>query len=283
MNQPQSVKHAHLPKSLANKTVVITGASSGIGEFTAYSFAEENCNLVLAARNIEALNRVAAKCKSLGAANVLTVVCDVSNEAACEQLIKKAVEQFETIHVLVNNAGISMRAILAECDLKVIQQVMDINFWGTVYCTKFALPYLLETKGSVISVSSVSGLVGLPGRTGYSASKYAIAGFMQSLRIETLLKGLHVGIVYPGYTASNIRNTALNKTGDSQAESPLDESKLMHPSVVAASIVKLVKLRKRQKILTLQGHLANFINRFFPNWVDWMVFKIVSKEKNSPF
>lgn len=283
MSQLNSPKSNQLPSPLAQKTVIITGASSGIGEFTAYAFSSENCNLVLVSRTMEALNRVAAKCTTLGAANVLTVICDVSDEAACEKLINEAVYRFGTIHILVNNAGISMRAILAECDLKVIRHVMDINFWGTVYCTKFALPYLLENKGSVVSVSSVSGLVGLPGRTGYSASKYAITGFMQSLRIETLLKGLHVGIVYPGYTASNIRNTALNKSGNSQAESPLDESKLMHPSVVAASIVKLVKLRKRQKILTLQGHLANFINRFFPNWVDWMVFKFVSKEKNSPF
>ncbi|MCU0440983.1 MAG: SDR family oxidoreductase [Bacteroidia bacterium] len=283
MNSKKPLKSHRLPTPLTQKIVLITGASSGIGEATAYAFAVEHCKLVLASRSIENLKAVAAKCKELGAKEVLTIVCDVSSEEACQNLVNQAVSHFGTLHVLVNNAGISMRAILADCDLGVIKQVMDTNFWGTVYCTKFALPYLLENKGSVVSVSSVSGLVGLPGRTGYSASKYAIAGFMQSLRIETLLKGLHVGIVYPGYTASNIRNTALNKNGNSQAESPLDETKLMPPSVVADSIVKLVKLRKRQKILTLQGHLANFINRFFPNWVDWMVFKFVSKEKNSPF
>lgn len=283
MNAIKPLKTDRLQDTLKQKIVLITGASSGIGEATAYAFAAEHCKLVLASRNLGKLKAVAEKCETLGASEVIIISCDVSNEKACQSLVNQAIDRLGTIHVLVNNAGISMRAILDECDLSVIKQVMDINFWGTVYCTKFALPYLLANKGSVVSVSSVSGLVGLPGRTGYSASKYAIAGFMQSLRIETLLKGLHVGIVYPGYTASNIRNSALNKNGDSQAESPLDESKLMPPSVVADSIVKLVKLRKRQKILTLQGHLANFINRFFPNWVDWMVFKFVSKEKNSPF
>lgn len=264
-----------------SKTVVITGASSGIGEATAYAFAATGANVVIAARRVDKLKLVEEKCKQLGA-KTLVVKCDVTVETECQQLIAQAVASFNRIDALINNAGISMRAIFNECDIKVIKQLMDVNFMGAVYCTKFALPYLLHSKGSVISVSSVSGIVGLPARTGYSASKFALNGFMQSLRIETLKQGLHVGIVYPGYTASNIRNVALNKVGISQQESPLDESKLMPASKVANLIVNMVKTRRRQKILTNLGHLTKWLNTFFPRWVDGMVYRFVAREKNSP-
>lgn len=264
------------------KIVLITGASSGIGEATAYAFAEHQCQLVLAARNMEKLQLVKNKCEAKGA-KVLIQQCDVSLEKDCKQLLEVTMAHFGTIHVLVNNAGISMRAMFDECDLSVIKRVMDVNFWGSVYCTKFALPELLKNKGSVISVSSVSGLVGLPARTGYCASKYAIDGFMKSLRIENLKKGLHVGIVYPAYTASNIRNAALNKKGEEQAESPLNEHQLMPASIVAETIVWMAQHRKRQRILSFQGHLANFMNRFFPTWTDKLVYNFVAKEKDSPF
>jgi dehydrogenase/reductase SDR family protein 7B len=271
-----------LKTNLQDKTVVITGASSGIGEATAYAFAQQKCKLVLAARSMDKLELVKYKCEQLGA-QVQIVNCDVSKEEDCQRLINEAINVFGTIHVLINNAGISMRAMLEDCDLSVIKQVMGINFWGSVYCTKFALAELLKNKGSIVSVSSVSGLVGLPARTGYSASKYAIDGFMQSLRIENLKKGLHVGIIYPGYTASNIRNAALNRFGKAQAESPLDESKLMNPNVVADTIVMMVQTRRRQRILTMQGHLSNFLNVFFPRWVDGVIYNYVAKEKDSPF
>lgn len=267
---------------LAKKVIIITGASSGIGEATAYAFAQYETNLVLASRNIEKLKLVKQQCEKLGA-KVLIVTCDVSIEEDCQNLINQTIAHFGTVHILINNAGISMRALLANCEISVIKKVMSINFWGTVYCTKFALPELLKNKGSVIAVSSVSGLVGLPARTGYSASKHAIDGFMQSLRIETLKQNLHVGIVYPGYTSSNIRNAALNKDGIPQAESPLDESALMPASVVANTIVNMVINRKRKRILTNQGHLVNFFNTFFPTLTDKLVYNFVSKEKDSPF
>ncbi|TAE84122.1 MAG: SDR family oxidoreductase [Bacteroidetes bacterium] len=267
---------------MKNKTIIITGASSGIGEATAYAFASRGANLVLASRNIDKLEIVANACRKLGV-EAISILCDVGKEEDCKRLIAETIHKFGKIDVLVNNAGISMRAMLNECSIEVIKQVMDINFWGSVYCTKHALPYLLQRKGSVISVSSVSGIVGLPARTGYSASKFALDGFMQSLRIETLHQGLHVGIVYPGYTASNIRNAALNKDGKPQQESPLNENKLMPASKVADTIVKLAVKRKRQKILTNLGHLSKWLNTFFPSWVDRMVYSFVSKEKDSPF
>jgi NAD(P)-dependent dehydrogenase (short-subunit alcohol dehydrogenase family) len=268
--------------NLSHQVIIITGASSGIGEATAYAFAAHRGMLVLCARNRDLLENVKQRCEQLGA-RAIAVTCDVSNEEDCKRLIEEAVTAFGTVHVLVNNAGISMRAMFAECDLSVLKRVMDTNFWGAVYCTKYALPYLLRNHGSVIAVSSVSGITGLPARTGYSASKFALDGFMQSLRIENLKNDLHVGVVYPGYTASNIRNAALNRDGKSQMESPLDEGKLMPAEKVAETIVSMVVKRKRQKILTNLGHLSKWMNTFFPSWVDGMVYKFVAKEKDSPF
>lgn len=267
---------------MKNKTVVITGASSGIGEATAYEFAAKGANLVLAARSVEKLNEVKLRCEQLGV-KVLVVKCDVSEEKQCEKLVKEALGAFSGIDVLINNAGISMRALFNDCDLSVIKQVMDINFWGSVYCTKYALPYLLKAKGSVVAVSSLAGIAGLPGRTGYSASKFALAGFMQSLRIENLKNDLHVGIVYPGYTASNIRNTALNKAGEAQQESPFDESKLMPAETVAKEIAVMVEKRKASRILTGQGALLKWLNLLVPSVVDGLIYKTVAKEKDSPF
>ncbi|MCX6186415.1 MAG: SDR family oxidoreductase [Bacteroidetes bacterium] len=267
---------------LQNKVVVITGASSGIGEACAYAFARQGCRIVLAARNINKLKEVKQNCLALHAETIF-VKCDVSIESDCENLIAETIEQFQTIHILINNAGISMRALFADLDLSVLKQVMDINFWGSVYCSKYAMPYLLEEKGSVLGVSSIAGIKGLPGRTGYSASKFAMNGFMEALRIENLKTGLHVGVICPGYTASNIRSAALNKDAQLQAESPFDESKLMPAETVADYMVKMLIKRQNNLVLTTQGKLTQWLNKFFPNLVDILVYKTVAKEKDSPF
>jgi short-subunit dehydrogenase len=265
-----------------HKVVVITGASSGIGEATAYTFAALQCKVVLAARSVEKLMDVKQRCETIGGESFV-VKCDVSNEQDCKNLIAETVKQFGTVDILINNAGISMRSLFSELDMQVLKQVFDINFWGTVYCTKYALPYLLQQKGSVLSVSSVAGIKGLPGRTGYSASKFAMNGFMEALRIENSKTGLYVGVICPGYTASNIRNTALNKEGKSQTETPLDESKLMQPHQVATEMVDMIRYRKAEVVLTLQGKITKWLNKFFPRLVDRVVFNVVSKEKDSPF
>ncbi len=267
---------------MKNKVVIITGASSGIGEACAYAFAKQGAKVVLAARSIDKLNHVKQQCESLGAQTLL-VKCDVSLEHDCKNLINQTVAQFNTIDVLINNAGISMRALFADLDLAVLKQVMDINFWGTVYCTKYAMPYLLAQKGSVIGISSVAGFKGLPGRTGYSASKFAMEGFMESLRIENLKTGVHVGVMRPGYTASNIRNAALNKDAKSQAESPFDESKLMSAEAVADYILNMIKTKKAEQVLTLQGKLSFLLQKFVPRILDKLVYNTIAKEKDSPF
>lgn len=265
-----------------DKVVVITGASSGIGEATAYAFAKRGARVVLAARQQDKLEQVKQACLQLGG-KALAVVCDVSKEDDCRQLVEQALATYGQIDVLINNAGISMRALFEDCGVDVLKRLMDINFWGTVYCTKYALPALLKQRGSVVAVSSVAGLVGLPGRTGYSASKFAMEGFMQSLRTENIKKGLHVGVMYPGYTASNIRNVALNQNGQTQQESPLDEQKLMPASEVAEAIVRMAEQRQRQKILTGVGRISKWLNILLPSRSDKMVYNFVAKEKDSPF
>lgn len=267
---------------MKGKVVVITGASSGIGKALAQLFAQKGSKVVIGARNHEKLMDVAEQIK-LSGGQVAFVQTDVSDENDCKNLILTAVNTFGTVDILINNAGISMRALFLEADLLVIKKLMDINFWGTVFCTKYALPYLLEQKGSVVGVSSIAGIKGLPARTGYSASKFAMNGFMQALRIENMKKGLHVMLAFPGFTASNIRNTALAADGSMQGESPRDENSMMTADEVALHIYRAIDKRKNKIILTTQGKLTNLINHFFPDMLDKMVFNHMAKETDSPF
>jgi short-subunit dehydrogenase len=267
---------------LKDKVVVITGASSGIGKACAIAFAKEGARVMLAARDEEKLMEVARTIREQG---YVTAVCktDVSKEDDCKRLMEETIREFGTIHILINNAGISMRAVFAETDLKVIRQLMDINFWGTVYCTRYAIAEIIKNKGSVAGVSSIAGFKGLPGRTGYSASKFAMQGFLDALRVENLKTGMHVLVICPGYTASNIRNTALNNEGKQQGDSPLEEGKLMSAEAVAQHIVQGIICRKRTIILTLQGKMTVWLNKFFPAFMDRMAYNVISKEKDSPF
>ncbi|OFX27623.1 MAG: short chain dehydrogenase [Bacteroidetes bacterium GWA2_31_9] len=264
-----------------DKVIIITGASSGIGLATAYRFAELKAKLVLAARNIETLKSIESELTAKGV-QVISVKTDVSIQQDCENLINKTVEKFGGIDVLINNAGISMRALFADLDLEVLRRLMDINFWGTVYCTKYALPYLLKSKGSVVGVSSIAGIKGLPARTGYSASKFAMNGFMETLRIENLKTGLHVLVAAPGFTASNIRKTALAADGSMQGETPRDEDKMMTAQEVAVHLSNAILKRKRTLVLTSQGKLTVLLDKFFPKFMDKMVYNHMAKEPDSP-
>jgi len=265
---------------LKNKTVIITGASSGIGKSCAEQFAKKGANLVLGARQYVTLCEIAQDLEKRFGIKAIAVQCDVSKESDCKELINQANTSFKRIDVLVNNAGISMRALFKDLDLLVLRNLMDVNFWGAVYCTKFALPELIKNKGSVVGVSSIAGYRGLPGRTGYSASKFALNGFLESLRVENLKTGLHVMIASPGFTASNIRNVALAKDGSSQGETSMDEAKMMSSDEVAEIIVKGIEKRKRSLIMTAQGKLTVFLNKILPAWLDGLVYNHFTKEKD---
>tara|TARA_B100000886_G_scaffold339613_1_gene305620 strand:+ start:1073 stop:1876 length:804 start_codon:yes stop_codon:yes gene_type:complete len=267
---------------MKNKVVVISGASSGIGKACAWHFAKNGSKVVLAARNYEKLKVIGEEMISAGY-EFLVVQADVSIEEDCQHLISETINKFKVIDVLINNAGISMRATFEEMDLSVMKKVMDINFFGTVFCTKYALPYILKSKGSIVGVSSIAGYKGLPARTAYSASKFAMQGFLESLRIENLKKGLHVLIACPGFTASNIRNVALSKDGEVQKESPRDESKMMTAEKVADYIYKGIINKQNSLVLTINGKLTVFLNKLIPSVIDRLVYNHLKKEPNSPF
>jgi short-subunit dehydrogenase len=266
---------------LKDKIVIITGASSGIGKAMAQEFAARGANLILGARQYVTLCEIAQRLENQYNIKAVAVQCDVSVEEDCTHLIKQAVTTFGKIDVLVNNAGISMRALFKDVDLKVMKSLMDVNFWGTVYCTKYALPEIIKTKGSIVGVSSIAGYKGLPGRAGYSASKYAMNGFLDALRVENLKTGVHVMVACPGFTASNIRNTALDRNGSQQGESTLEEDKMMTSEEVATLIVNGVENRERTLIMTFQGKLTVFLSKFLPAFLDKQVYKVFAKEKNA--
>lgn len=273
---------------MKGKVAIVTGASSGIGLATVKEFASQGASVVLAARNTSKLESVVEELNGKygadanGKSRFIAVTADVSKEEDCKNLVAKSVDHFGKIDILVNNAGISMRAMFRDLDLSVIKNLMDVNFWGTVYCTKYALPYLLEAKGSVVGVISIAGFKGLPARTGYSASKFAIYGFLDTLRVEHLHDGLHVMIFAPGFTTSNIRNVALTADGSQQGETPRDEDKMMSAEEVAARMAKGIKKRKAQIVLTPIGNLTVWLNKFFPRLVDKLEYNYMKKEPNSP-
>lgn len=269
---------------MKNKVVIITGASSGIGRACAKLCASRGAFVVLAARNKEKLEEVAEDIKSLYDSKTLSVITDVSKVEDCKNLIAETVNKFGRIDYLLNNAGVSMRALFNDVDLSVIHRVMNVNFWGTVYCTKYALPHLLKSKGLIVGVISIAGYIGLPARTGYGASKYAVRGFLETLRVENLKTGVDVLIAAPGFTSSNIRNTSLRKDGLPQGKSPRDEKKMMSAETCAMHIVNAMEKRKRELILTfVEGKFTVWLKKVFPRLLEKLTYRHMAKEPDSPF
>jgi len=265
---------------MQNKVVIITGASSGIGRALAEKYASEGWNLVLAARRFELLQDLQ---NSLNNVEVLAVKTDVTREEDCKNLIEKAIERFGQIDVLINNAGISMRASIEDVDTSVLHKLMDVNYWGTVYCTKYALAHLLKSKGSLVGVISLGGYIGLPGRTGYSAAKFAVRGFLDTVRVEYLKSGLHVMIAAPGFTASEIRKNALTSNGDKQKDTPRDENNMMSAEECAGIIYRAIKRRRRKIIVAfVDGQVAVLVAKLWASLVDRFMYWVFAREPDSP-
>jgi short-subunit dehydrogenase len=253
-----------------DKVVIVTGGTEGIGRALIDALIEAGAKVATCGRNHDKLYALQLEYSQF---MLHTMVCDVSHEVECNRFIHSTIETFGSIDILINNAGISMRSLFDDADTDVIRRLMDVNFMGAVYCTKAALPYILQQKGTIVGISSTAGYRGLPGRSGYSASKFALQGWLESLRTELLHSGVHVMWVSPGFTASNIRNAALNSHGVGQGESPLDESKLMSAEDCAKYILTAIEKRKRVLVLTFTGKLTVFLNKFFPSLADWLVYR----------
>jgi len=266
---------------MENKVVIITGGSSGIGKAMAIEFGKKGSKILITGRNKEELEKAVSEIGSQGI-DIRGFQADVSREEDNRRMAETAIAAYGRIDVLINNAGISMRALFEEVDLNVVKQVMDINFYGVLYATKYCLPEIKKNKGSVVGISSIAGYRGLPGRTGYSASKFALNGFLEVLRTELLKTGVHVLTASPGFTASNIRKRSLTKDGTLQGESPRNEGKMMSAEECAQHIYNATRDKKRTLILTAQGRLAVFLNKWFPAIADKMVYNLMAKEANAP-
>lgn len=265
--------------SFQDKVVAITGASSGIGKALAEVFLNSGAKVAVCARDLTKLDEAF---RGVDRSNLATFKADVSKEEDCKAFIDGIIAKWGRVDVLINNAGTSMRALFDELDLSVLKELMDINFWGTVYCTKHALPSIMQHKGIVVGVSSIAGYRGLPARTGYSASKFAMHGFLEGLRTEMLHTGTHVMWVCPGFTASNIRNVARSADGTAQGDTPLEENKLMSAEECAQIIKDSMARRKRTVVMTGQGKLTVWMNKLFPALADKLVYKHFLKEPGSP-
>ncbi|MBK9533404.1 MAG: SDR family oxidoreductase [Chitinophagaceae bacterium] len=257
-----------------NKVVAITGGTDGIGKALVDALIHLGAKVATCGRNQDKLYDL----QLLHSGKPLhSLVADVSNYNDCKNFIESTIGFYGGIDILINNAGISMRALFRDLDVTVIEKVMDVNFKGTLYCTKLALESIIERKGTIVGVSSIAGYRGLPGRSGYSASKYAINGFLEALRTEMIGHDVNVMWVCPGFTSSNIRNMALNKKGNSQGESPMDEGRMMPSEKCAEHILNAIEKRKRTLVLTFKGKQTVFINKFFPSLADKLVKKFFYK------
>jgi short-subunit dehydrogenase len=258
-----------------NKVVVITGGSEGIGKALIDALIPLGAKVATCGRNQDKLYNLQVQYSN----HLLhTMVADVSQYRECENFINSTIDTFGGIDILINNAGVSMRALLKDVEIDVIKKVMDINFFGTVNCTKLALNSIIERKGTIVGVSSIAGFRGLPGRSGYSASKFALNGWLEAVRTEMMDSGVNVMWVCPGFTRSNIRNAALNSKGQTQGESPLNEASLMSSEKCARHILHAITKRKRTLVLTFKGKETVFMNKFFPSLTDRLVKKFFFKK-----
>jgi short-subunit dehydrogenase len=257
-----------------DKVVVVTGGTDGIGKALVDALIDMGARVATCGRDHDKLYRLQSEFPS---AYLHTMIADVSSENDCRRFIETTIHNFGGIDILINNAGISMRALIKESSMEVIQKVMDINFYGTVHCTKHALDSIIERKGTIVGVSSIAGYRGLPGRSGYSASKFAVQGWLESIKTELMGDGVHVMWVCPGFTTSNIRHAALTKDAKAHGSTPMDETKMMSAEECAQHILKAIRKKKRTLVLTFTGKRTVFLQKFFPKLSDKLVNKFFFK------
>jgi short-subunit dehydrogenase len=264
----------------AGKVIAITGASEGIGAELARQLSGKAVWLALAARNLEKLEKVAAECRALGA-EAIAIRCDVGVEADCRNFIEEAARKYSSLDILVNNAGVSGHARFEEVgDFAWYETMMRVNYMGSLYCTRYALPHLRKRRGQIVAISSLAGKVGIPGRTAYSPSKAAQAMFFDALRLELRESGVDVTIVYPGVVATDIRLHGYGPDGQPAGKSGLKEEGAMSVQECARQIIEAIYERKRELVMTLQGRIGLWLKLAFPKVVDGMVLRAVKQTRD---
>ena len=263
--------------AFTDRVFVITGASDGIGAELARQISPEKPRLVLAARSADRLEAVAAQCRARGA-QALPLATDVTDEAQCRALIDRAVETFGRLDVLVNNAGVSMHAWFEDTtDFSTYERLLRVNFLSAVALTRFALPHLKRTRGLLVGVSSMAGKTGVPARTAYCASKFALGGFFEALRIELGGSGVDVTMIFPGVVATEIRRHGLNGAGNAAGVSGLSEENAMSVEECARQMIDAMRARRRELVLTGIGKVGLWMKLLAPRWVDRMALAALHK------
>lgn len=263
---------------LQNKIVIVTGASEGIGRALVKVLVDVGATVVASARNIQRL--VELKQELVNYPNqVIPIKADITSPEECQNLIEETINKLGKIDILVNNAGRTMWCRFDEIhDLNIIDEIMKPNFYGAVYCTYYALPYLYKTNGQIVAISSVAGLTGVPCRTIYSASKHAMIGFFESLRVEVAQKGITITIIAPDFVKSEIHKRALKGNGTPLGTTPMVESKIMTAEECANLILKAILKKQRLLITSTRGKLGRWMKLFCPSLVDKIALKAIDRK-----
>jgi NAD(P)-dependent dehydrogenase (short-subunit alcohol dehydrogenase family) len=261
----------------SNKVVIITGASEGIGRALALELAQQGAKLAISARNKDRLEELASECHDLGA-ETLVLPADVTIESECRRMVETTAQHWGRIDILVANAGRTMWAKLEELeDSSVLESIMAVNYFGAVYCTRAALPWLLESRGRIVAVASIAGLTGVPARSGYCATKHAMVGFFDSLRIELADRGVTVTVVAPDFVVSKIHRRALDGKGTPLGETPMQEDRIMTAEDCARMMATAIARRKRLLITSRRGKLGRWLKLVWPGLIDRIAKKAIEQ------
>ncbi|RLC23586.1 MAG: short chain dehydrogenase [Deltaproteobacteria bacterium] len=265
------------PFNLKNKVALVTGGASGIGLATCWELARQGAGIVMLDMDKKMLEiqQQAFENKNYP---ILTLMCDVTKEKACQSAIDHVLNKFGQIDILFNNAGITQRGLFEKTDIAVFKKVMDVNFYGSLHCTKAALPSLIQSKGVIIVNESIAGVAPLLGRTGYSASKHALHGLFTSLRCELRHKGVHVMIVCPGFIRTNLQTRALGCDGKVATHEQTKIGKEDTPQNVARQIVKAIVKKKSILVLTIMGKIGYLVSRLSPLLYEYLMTRQFKKE-----
>ncbi|MEL6657742.1 MAG: SDR family oxidoreductase [Bacteroidota bacterium] len=260
-------------KDYNNKVVWVTGASSGIGEALVYAFAFAGASLAISARNKNALAKVQAACPD--PRKIFVAPLDVADFDQVSVVAQQIIDHFGYINVLVNNAGISQRALVKDTVLSVDQKVMDVNFMGTVAVTKAVLPTMLHQRfGQIVVISSVMGKIGTPLRSAYAASKHALHGFFECLRAEVADEGLHICMICPGYVNTNVTINALTGDGSPNKVKAESTAQGMTPERFAQKALRAIAAEKDEALIGGKELVTIYLKRFFPSFLRWMVRRL---------
>ena len=249
-----------------NARAIVTGASSGIGAALAATLAAAGARLVLTGRNVAALDRVAAACAA--ASEVETVVGDLTAAEVQEALVARAVEVYGGLDLLVHNAGVSMNARFAEMSEEVLREIFEIDFFAPAALTRLAIPELIRSRGAIVVISSVVGLVGTPTRSAYAAAKHALHGLFDAIRVELRPAGVTVTVVCPGFVATPIRERALRGDGTPQGFDDATGRRMLSPERVAHLTLRAAARGQRRVLLGAETRLARVLSLVAPNLLD---------------